>query len=141
MTVYGENLLKKIEECCAHYNVERIKSAIIFAEEAHKDQRRKSGEPYVVHPISVAETLLSFDCDTDSIVAALFHDIVEDTEITLDDIKKRFGAQVALLVDGVTKLGRIMYSSREEQQLETLRKMLLAMAKDIRVILIKLADR
>jgi len=141
MTVYGENLLKKIEECCAHYNVARIKEAILFAEEAHKDQRRKSGEPYVVHPISVAETLLSFDCDTDSIIAALFHDIVEDTEITLDDIKKSFGAQVALLVDGVTKLGKIMYSSREEQQLETLRKMLLAMAKDIRVILIKLADR
>ena len=141
MTEYGENLLKKIEECCAHYNIEKIRTAIEYAENAHKDQKRKSGEPYVIHPIAVAETLLSFDCDTDSIVAALFHDIVEDTDITLEDIKKGFGAQVALLVDGVTKLGRIMYSSREEQQLETLRKMLLAMAKDIRVIPIKLADR
>lgn len=141
MTEYGEKLLKKIEEYGAHYNIEKIKAAIEYSEEAHKDQKRKSGEPYVIHPIAVAETLLSFDCDTDSIVAALFHDIVEDTEITLDDIRKGFGAQVALLVDGVTKLGKIMYSSREEQQLETLRKMLLAMAKDIRVILIKLADR
>lgn len=141
MTEYGERLLEKIKEFGDHYNIERIRDAINYAENAHKDQKRKSGEPYVIHPISVAETLLSFDCDTDSIIAALFHDIVEDTEITLEDIRKGFGSQVALLVDGVTKLGRIMYSSREEQQLETLRKMLLAMAKDIRVILIKLADR
>lgn len=141
MTEYSLKLINEIEAKNSDYDLERIKAALLFAENAHKDQKRKSGEPYISHPIAVAEILLTFDCDTDSIIAALFHDIVEDTPITLEEIRKGFGAQAALLVDGVTKLGRIMYSSREEQQLETLRKMLLAMAKDIRVILIKLADR
>lgn len=123
------------------YDLPRIKRALEFAAKAHEGQMRKSGEPYISHPIAVAEILLEYDCDTDSVIAALFHDIVEDTDIPLETIRKEFGNEVALLVDGVTKLGAIAYSSREEQQLETLRKMLLAMAKDIRVILIKLADR
>ena len=123
------------------YDLPRIKRALEFAAKAHEGQMRKSGEPYISHPIAVAEILLEYDCDTDSVIAALFHDIVEDTDIPLETIRKEFGNEVALLVDGVTKRGAIAYSSREEQQLETLRKMLLAMAKDIRVILIKLADR
>ncbi len=137
---YCEDFLEKVRSC-GGYDMPRIEKALAFADKAHEGQMRKSGEPYITHPIAVAEILLEYDCDTDSVIAALFHDIVEDTDIPLETIRKGFGADVALLVDGVTKLGSIMYSSKEEQQVETLRKMLLAMTKDIRVILIKLADR
>ncbi|MEG1942899.1 MAG: HD domain-containing protein, partial [Angelakisella sp.] len=121
--------------------MERIERAYSFAKAAHEGQLRKSGDPYIDHPVHAAIILVELGMDTDSIVAALLHDVVEDTPATLEDIKKNFGADVSLLVDGVTKLGGIPFSSRERQQAENVRKMLLAMAQDVRVIIIKLADR
>ncbi len=123
------------------FNMERIDKAYQYAYEAHKDQRRVSGLPYILHPVSVAYILVGLGMDTDSIIAALLHDVVEDTEITLEEISKEFGSDIALLIDGLTKLSKIKYSNREEQQAENLRKMLIAMSNDIRVIIIKLADR
>ncbi|MBP5491864.1 MAG: bifunctional (p)ppGpp synthetase/guanosine-3',5'-bis(diphosphate) 3'-pyrophosphohydrolase [Clostridiales bacterium] len=120
---------------------DRIRRAFVFAYKAHISQKRKSGEPYIIHPIATAQILTELEVDTDTLVAALLHDTVEDTPVTSDLLKEIFGEDVALLVDGVTKLGQIPYSSKEEQQAENMRKMFLAMAKDIRVILIKLADR
>lgn len=137
--------LKTIFDNIKKYNptadTEPIERAYEFAYEAHKGQYRKSGEEYVFHPLSVAQIITELEMDVPSVVAALLHDVVEDTHYTLDDIKERFGSDVALLVDGVTKIGKIQYTSQEEQQIENLRKMFLAMAKDIRVIVIKLADR
>jgi len=118
-----------------------VEKAYSFAEEAHRGQLRNSGEEYIQHPLEVAKILAELELDEATIAAALLHDVVEDTKYTLEDIEKEFGPHVALLVDGVTKLGRIEYKSKEELQVENLRKMFLAMAKDIRVILIKLADR
>lgn len=118
-----------------------IRNAYDFAEKAHREQKRISGEPYIVHPLEVAKILAALELDQETIIAGLLHDIVEDTGISLADITEKFGGEVALLVDGVTKLSRIAYKSKEEQQVENLRKMFLAMAKDIRVIMIKLADR
>lgn len=115
--------------------------AFHFAEMAHRGQLRNSGEDYIQHPLEVAEILLELELDETTIAAALLHDVVEDTKYTIEDIEKEFGPQVSLMVDGVTKLGRIAYKTKVEQQVENLRKMFLAMAKDIRVILIKLADR
>lgn len=112
-----------------------------MAAAAHAGQTRLSGESYVSHPVAVACLVVDLGLDTDSVVAALLHDSVEDTETTAEDVKAAFGPDVALLVDGVTKLGRIKFSSVEEQQAENLRKMLLAMSKDVRVMLIKLCDR
>ncbi|NMP22506.1 RelA/SpoT family protein [Sulfobacillus harzensis] len=120
---------------------EQIMRAMTFAEEAHRGQSRASGDPYVAHPLAVASILADLKMDAPTITAALLHDVVEDTAYTLDDIEERFGAEVAQLVDGVTKLDRLEARTREEEQAENLRKMFLAMAKDIRVILIKLADR
>ncbi|MCY0900165.1 MAG: bifunctional (p)ppGpp synthetase/guanosine-3',5'-bis(diphosphate) 3'-pyrophosphohydrolase [Firmicutes bacterium] len=120
---------------------EQILQALAFAEEAHRGQSRASGDPYVAHPLAVATILADLKMDVPTIVAALLHDVVEDTAYTLDDIEVRFGSEVAQLVDGVTKLDRLEARTREEEQAENLRKMFLAMAKDIRVILIKLADR
>jgi len=118
-----------------------VEKAYSFAEEAHRGQLRNSGEEYIQHPLEVAKILAELELDEATIAAALLHDVVEDTKYTMEDIEKEFGPHVALLVDGVTKLGRIEYKSKEELQVENLRKMFLAMAKDIRVILIKLADR
>ena len=123
------------------FDMEKIDAAYQFALKSHGDQKRRSGVPYILHPISVAYILVELGMDTESIVASLLHDVVEDTPVGLEEIKKLFGIEVANLTDGVTKLGRIPYSSREEQQAENLRKMLIAMADDIRVIIIKLADR
>lgn len=125
----------------AQYNFEKIEKAYRFAQEAHSGQKRNSGEEYINHPLEVASILAELEMDDSAIVAALLHDVAEDTELTLDDIRKVFGQEVADLVDGVTKLGKIEYKSKMEVQVENLRKMFLAMAKDIRVILIKLADR
>ncbi len=119
----------------------KIEDAFEFARQKHDGQFRKSGEPYICHPIEVAKLVVEFGLDCDSVLASLLHDIIEDTDVSFDDLKSKFGVEIANLVDGVTKLGKIPYSSREEQQMEYLRKMFFAMAKDIRVILIKLADR
>ncbi|KJR48540.1 GTP pyrophosphokinase [Desulfosporosinus sp. I2] len=118
-----------------------VEKAYQFAEKAHRGQLRNSGEDYIQHPLEVAQILVELEMDEATIAAALLHDVVEDTSLTPGDIEKEFGSEIALLVDGVTKLGRIEYKSKVEQQVENLRKMFLAMAKDIRVILIKLADR
>ena len=135
-------LLDAIEHSGKQYNVEVIHDAYLVAEKAHDGQKRKSGEPYIIHPVAVAGILVEeLGMDTESVTAALLHDVVEDTDVSLDDLRKRFGAEVALLVDGVTKLGKIPLSSREQQQAENVRKMLLAMAQDVRVVIIKLADR
>ncbi|PWL52599.1 MAG: (p)ppGpp synthetase [Clostridiales bacterium] len=119
----------------------RIREAFRFAAEAHKEQFRASGEPYISHPLAVAEIVIEMELDADSVISALLHDTVEDTPVTYEDIKARFGVTVADIVDGMTKLARIPYTSKAEQEMENLRKMLIAMARDIRVILIKLADR
>ncbi|MFQ9125777.1 MAG: HD domain-containing protein [Butyricicoccaceae bacterium] len=107
---------------------------------AHEGQKRRNGEPYIIHPVAVAEIVVEMGLDTDSICAALLHDCIEDTEFGYKEIENKFGTPVAELVDGVTRLGMLRYS-KEQEQFEDLRKMFLAMAKDIRVILIKLADR
>ena len=126
---------------CAAFHMELLDKAYELALKAHEGQMRESGEPYVSHPLEVAYILADLELDCETLVSALLHDVVEDTEYTLDDIRKMFGDDVATIVDGVTKLGKIQYTTAEEQQVENLRKMFLAMAKDIRVILIKLADR
>ena len=140
-----EDRAKALGEKYATYgkasDVAKILDAYAFAAEAHKDQYRQSGEPYVTHALAVAEIVADMSLDADSISAALLHDTVEDTSVTNADIVNRFGKSVADIVDGLTKLERIPYSSKEEQEVENLRKMLLAMSKDIRVILVKLADR
>jgi GTP pyrophosphokinase len=122
-------------------DVDAIKDAYDVAAKAHAGQFRQTGDPYIVHPLAVAQILATYGLDTATIVAAVLHDVVEDTEFSLDDLERDFGSEVALLVDGVTKLDRIKFSSREEQQAATIRKMAVALAKDIRVLLIKLADR
>ncbi len=124
-----------------HYDVNKIKQAYDLAYDAHKNQRRRSGEPYIMHPVAVAKILFKLGMDNECIVGALLHDVVEDTEYDLNYIKSMFGDNVALLVDGVTKLGQIPLSTREEVQAENIRKMFIAMNEDIRVIIIKLCDR
>ena len=136
-----EQLKEDIAACNKNFDLELIDRAYNLALDAHGNQRRISGIPYILHPTSVACILVELGMDTQSIVAALLHDVVEDTAYTVSDIEKMFGKEIANLVDGVTKLGKIPYSSQEEQQAENLRKMLIAMAEDIRVIIIKLADR
>ncbi len=123
------------------YDMEKIQRAYEYAKEAHGDQRRVSGIPYILHPTSVACILVGLGMDTDSIIAALLHDVVEDTDRTLDEVTSEFGSDIALLIDGLTKISKIAFTNREEQQAESLRKMLIAMSNDIRVIIIKLADR
>lgn len=120
---------------------DKIKKAYDLANDAHRGQKRVSGEPYISHPVAVAYILAELGMDTDTLTAALLHDVVEDTAYSLEDIEDRFGEEIARLVDGVTKLGKIPLSTKEEQQSENVRKMLLAMSQDIRVIIIKLADR
>ncbi len=136
-----DNLVTLIQASEHDYNMDVIDRAYQLAENAHKDQKRLSGSPYISHPVAVACTLVELGMDTESVAAGLLHDVVEDTPIALNQIRKDFGEEIATLTDGVTKLGRIPYSSREVQQAENLRKMLIAMSEDIRVIIIKLADR
>ena len=122
-------------------DVEQIDKAFKIADRAHEGQLRCSGQPYVIHPILVAKIVAELGMDKESVIAALLHDVVEDTDLTLEDVTEKFGKSVASLVDGVTKLGKVPLSTREEVQAENVRKMLLAMSEDIRVIIIKLADR
>ena len=141
---FFKELDDKIDSICVNETAdkaEKIRRAYACAKKAHLNQYRKSGEPYIVHPVETALILSQLGMDSDTIVAGLLHDCIEDTSVDYEYVKKEFGESVALLVDGVTKLGHIVYSSREEEQMEDLRKMFLAMAKDIRVIIIKLADR
>ncbi len=137
---YGE-LKTQIENSGRQYDLDLIGRAYELAYKSHGDQKRETGEPYIVHPVYVASLLVDLGLDTESICAALLHDVVEDTDTTLEKIEHDFGEDIALLVDGVTKLGKIPFSSVEEQQAENLRKMLFAMSKDIRVMLVKLCDR
>ncbi|MBR6740630.1 MAG: bifunctional (p)ppGpp synthetase/guanosine-3',5'-bis(diphosphate) 3'-pyrophosphohydrolase [Clostridia bacterium] len=136
-----DTLIEKYGKYGKSSEFERIRTAAELAAKAHEGQFRQSGEPYVCHPISVAEIVADMEMDADSIIAALLHDTVEDTDMTDELIRERFGDTVADLVDGLTKLASIPYSSKVEQEMENLRKMFIAMARDIRVILIKLADR
>lgn len=143
MSEYFEELKSMIDPSKG-YDMERIERAYLLAEKAHSGQFRASGEPYIIHPVEAAKITVQLGMDTDTVVTALLHDVVEDTDVTLDEIKKEFGADVANLVDGVTKLKQIKKvnnASKEEQQAENVRKMFMAMAKDIRVIIVKLADR
>ncbi|MBC9785654.1 bifunctional (p)ppGpp synthetase/guanosine-3',5'-bis(diphosphate) 3'-pyrophosphohydrolase [Heliobacterium chlorum] len=142
MQVTLGQLLKRVQSYTqAESDLEFVRRAFQYADVAHTGQLRKSGEPYIYHPLAVAFILADLELDMATIAAGLLHDVVEDTPITLEELEKEFGPEVALLVDGVTKLSRLEVRSKQEQQVESLRKMFLAMAKDIRVILIKLADR
>jgi len=131
----------RIESFNANVNIPLIRKAYEFSDRAHAGQKRFSGEPYVEHCLEVAFILAEQHMDSTTIAAGLVHDVVEDTEIEIDDVRREFGDEVADLVDGVTKIGSVEFTSREELQVEYFRKMLLTMAKDIRVILMKLADR
>ena len=137
-----QQLMETMKSLYSDEDIEMVSRAYDMAFEAHKDQKRKSGEPYIIHPICVAIILAELELDRETIIAGLLHDVVEDTDVTYEDVVREFGVEVAQLVDGVTKLGQLSYSKDKiEVQAENLRKMFLAMAKDIRVILIKLADR
>ncbi len=136
-----EQLLEKASAYLKKADLNRIREAYDFAEQAHHGQLRKSGEPYILHPLAVAEILVNMQMDVTSIIAALLHDVVEDTTVSLVMVKEKFGDTCAQIVDGLTKLEKIKFKSKEEQQNENYRKMFVAMAQDIRVILIKLADR
>ena len=136
-----DSLMESIENYMKAQEIALLEKAYHYAQKAHEGQVRNSGEPYIIHPLAVAQILASLELDAPTLVAGLLHDVVEDTPITLEEIEKHFGPEIALVVDGVTKLNKIDFRSKEEQQVENLRKMFLAMAKDIRVIMIKLADR
>ena len=136
-----EQLERRVLEGNPGADKDRLRAAFAYTDEHHGSQLRKSGEPYITHPVAVAEIVAELGLDLDSIIAALLHDCIEDTDSTHDDIAKQFGPIVADLVEGVTKLTRMQYTSKEEEQMENLRKMFMAMAKDVRVILIKLCDR
>jgi guanosine-3',5'-bis(diphosphate) 3'-pyrophosphohydrolase len=134
-------LLEELSTYLKPTDVEHVRVAIEFSRAAHQGQMRQSGDPYVTHPIAVARILTPLHIDAQAIIAALLHDVVEDTEVTTEDVAEKFGKPVAELVDGLSKLDRIRFETREDAQAENFRKMLLAMARDVRVILIKLADR
>lgn len=137
----ADQVIDKVAVYLNDENVALVKKAYEFAKHSHRDQYRKSGEPYIIHPIQVAGILADLEMDPSTVAAGFLHDVVEDTNVSLKDISNEFNDEVAMLVDGVTKLGKIKYKSHEEQQAENHRKMFVAMAQDIRVILIKLADR
>ena len=136
-----QDLLKKFKEYSPTQDTSLIEKAYHFAQNAHKDQKRESGEPYFSHCCHVANILMDFNLDGDTICAGLLHDTVEDTSITLDDLRKEFNKEIAHMVQGVTKISDLKFSSTDEETVENWRKMLIAVAEDVRVILIKLADR
>ena len=137
---YGA-MYQTVSRCLPNADMERIDKAVEYAREKHKDQKRKDGSPYIIHPLATAEIVAEMGLDEDAILGALLHDCIEDTDASFDDIAKLFGTTTAQLVEGVTKLTRANFSSSEEAQMENLRKMFMAMSKDIRVVLIKIADR
>ena len=136
-----DSLLRKVRAYNPKADVREVQRAFEFAADSHRGQLRQSGEPFIHHPLGVAHILADLGMDTTTLEAALLHDVVEDTDLTLDDIRREFGDEVAAIVDGLTKLERIEYRSREQEQAENVRKMIVAMARDIRVLIIKLADR
>ncbi len=136
-----QDVINKRKEHTRKVDTKLILKAYNYANDNHKNQTRHSGEPYIIHPLNVAYILADIGLDDSSICAALLHDVVEDTKVTSEDLQREFGKEIAQMVEGVTKLGTMQFASVEEQQVEDYRKMFLAMGKDIRVILIKLADR
>ena len=136
-----ETTLKKIEEIYSAEDRGKLRKAYEYAQAAHANQKRASGEPYFIHPCAVADILMDLGLDAATIAAALLHDVIEDTESTAEDIKREFGAEVLGLVSGVTKLEKIVFKSQQDADAENFRKIFVAMAKDVRVIIIKLADR
>ena len=137
---YG-SLYQTVNRCLPGIDMTLIDQAVEYARDKHKDQKRKDGSPYIIHPLAVAEIVCEMGLDVDAILGALLHDCIEDTDASHEDIEKRFGHTVAELVEGVTKLTRANFSTSEQAQMENLRKMFMAMSKDIRVVLIKIADR
>ena len=136
-----ESMCRMIALHCPQADMAVINRAVDYAAEKHRDQKRKDGSPYIIHPLAVAEIVAETGLDTDAILGAILHDCIEDTDSTYDEIARQFGSTVASLVEGVTKLTRVEYSTLEQQQMENLRKMFMAMSKDIRVVLIKICDR
>ncbi|MCF6254644.1 MAG: HD domain-containing protein, partial [Thiomicrorhabdus sp.] len=136
-----DGLIEKASKYLSEEQVERIKTAFEFGKHAHQGQTRKSGGDYIWHPVAVAEILAEIQLDQESLIAAILHDVVEDTPYTKEDITERFGESVSEIVDGVTKLGKLEFESPQEAKAENFRKMVVAMAKDLRVIIVKLADR
>ncbi|MGH2692639.1 MAG: HD domain-containing protein, partial [Actinomycetota bacterium] len=136
-----DGLLKKVRAYNPKADVREVQRAYEFAAKSHRGQVRKSGEPFIRHPLEVTHVLADLGMDTATLVAALLHDVVEDTDMGLEVIEREFGEEVARMVDGVTKLDKITYRSREQEQAENVRKMVVAMARDIRVLIVKLADR
>ena len=136
-----DSMMKAIRRYTPYADMDAIERAVRYAEEKHRGQKRKDGSPYIIHPLAVAEIVAEIGLDTDAIVGALLHDCIEDTSASYDEIARLFGKTVAELVEGVTKLTRVEFSTMEEQQVENLRKMFMAMSKDIRVVLIKICDR
>jgi len=134
-------LIAKIRAYNPQLDVALLDKAYSIAKKHHENQYRKSGEPFVVHPLEVAGILADIELDQTSIIAALLHDLIEDTEFTYEKVKTEFGEKIANIINGVTKLDRIVFSSREEKQVENLRKMIIAMSEDVRIIVVKLADR
>ena len=139
-----ESIEELLERLVGHYSpeeIEIIKQAYEFSEKAHEGQIRRSGEPYIAHPLSVAAILSDLKLDYTTVATGLLHDTVEDTDVTLEDISERFGESVANLVDGVTKITQMRFRNTHEKQGENIRKMIVAMGKDVRVVLVKIADR
>ncbi|MDR7609175.1 MAG: HD domain-containing protein, partial [Armatimonadota bacterium] len=136
-----QRLVERVREVQPQADLDLLRRAYAFAVRAHEGQFRRSGEPYVMHSVAVAHILADLRMDTTTVAAALLHDVPEDTPQSLEEVRREFGDEIATLVDGVTKLGKIQWRSQEEKQAENLRKMFLAMASDVRIILIKLADR